>query len=248
MAPDSAALLDAWERGLRLPLPQAALLVLAASQPDLSAADLASLPLGARDALLFDVREHLFGSELATVSTCPQCDERLEAGFSLADIRVPPPEAGKGTGGGVQLMEAGGNHIRFRLPATADVLAIPAGAGAETARNILIERCVIEALDAAGNTVVPLALPAAVIPAISAEMARADPQAIVDLALECPACGHAFAAAFDIASYLMAELHGWAQRLIADVAALARAFGWREADVLALSPARRQRYLELVAR
>lgn len=246
--PDSAALLDAWERGLRLPLPQAALLVLAASHPDESAAELAALPLGARDTLLFDVREQLFGSELATVSTCPRCDERLEAGFSLSAIRVPPPDAGEATGGGVQEMEAGGNHIRFRLPATLDVLAIPAGANAETAREILFERCVIEALDADGNAFAPQALPTAVIPAISAEMARADPQAIVDLALECPACGHAFAAAFDIASYLMAELNGWAERLIADVAVLARAFGWREADVLALSPARRQLYLDLVAR
>ena len=140
------------------------------------------------------------------------------------------------------------HHIRFRLPATADVLAIPDGADGDAARAILIGRCVIEALDAAGNPVAPQAMPSAAIPAISAEMARADRQAIVDLALECPACGHGFAAAFDIASFLMAELHGWAQRLIADVAALARAFGWREADVLALSPVRRQLYLELAAR
>jgi uncharacterized protein (UPF0212 family) len=248
MAPDSAALLNAWEQGLRMRLPQSALLVLAASRPDMPVAELASLPLGARDALLFEVREQLFGSELATVSTCPHCDERLEAGFSLAAIRVLPTKADDGAVGVVRVMEAGGTRIRFRLPATLDVLAIPAGADAETARDILIDRCVIEALDAAGNAVAPLALPAAVIPAISAEMARADPQAIVDLALECPACGHAFAAAFDIASYLMAELHGWAQRLIADVAALARAFGWREADVLALSPERRKLYLDLVAR
>ena len=79
-------------------------------------------------------------------------------------------------------------------------------------------------------------------------MADADPQASVDLSFSCPACGHRFDAAFDIASFLLAELHGWAQRMIADIASLARAFGWREADVLALSPIRRQLYLELAAR
>lgn len=242
--PDSAALLDAWECGLRMPLPQRALLVLAASFPEASGPELAAMPLGSRDTLLFDVREQLFGTGLETVSTCPRCDERLEAAFSLADIRVPGPSADSG----VQEIDAGGHHIRFRLPATADLLAIPDGADGDAARAVLIGRCVIEALDAAGNSVAPQALPSAAIPAISAEMARADRQAIVDLALECPACGHGFAAAFDIASFLMAELHGWAQRLIADVAALARAFGWREADVLALSPVRRQLYLELAAR
>jgi uncharacterized protein (UPF0212 family) len=242
--PDSAALLDAWECGLRLPLPQRALLVLAASLPEASGTELAAMPLGARDALLFDVREQLFGTALETVSTCPACQEQLEAAFSLADIRV----LGPGPVGAVQEIEAGGHQIRFRLPSTADVLSIPDGANEDAARSILIRRCVVDAQDAEGNSVAPSALPAAVIPAISAEMARADSQAIVDLALECPACGHGFAAAFDIASYLMAELHDWAQHLIADVAALARAFGWREADVLALSPARRQLYLELAIR
>lgn len=242
-APDSAALLDAWERGLKLPLPQRALLVLAASHPDASATDLAALPLGARDAMLFDLREEMFGPDLATVSMCPQCDERLEAGFSLSDIRVPV-EAVEGA----CEMKADGHHVRFRLPATDDLLAIPPGADAKMARDILMTRCVVEVRNGAGKAVPPTALPPAIIPQISAQMARADPQAIVDLALECPACGHAFSAAFDIASYLMAELHAWAQRLVADVAALARAFGWREADVLALSPARRQLYLELAVR
>jgi hypothetical protein len=243
-APGSAALLDAWERGLKLPLPQRALLVLAASHPDATLAELAALPLGARDALLFDVREQMFGAELATVTTCPNCDEVLEAGFLLTDIRAA---GARDIAGEHELMVAG-HSIRFRLPATADVLAIPKDADADAARDLLMQRCLLEARDLSGKAVAPNALPENMLPEISAAMSGADPQAIVDLALECPACGHGFAAAFDIASYLMAEIHAWAQRLIVEVATLARAFGWREADVLALSPTRRRLYLELAAR
>lgn len=241
---DTAALLDAWERGLRLPLPHKVMLVLAAVQADASEAELSAMTLGARDALLFDLRERLFGTELATVSACPQCDERLEAAFSLSDIRAPHVDAGIGE----HQVVSGALQIRFRLPSTADVLAIPAGSDAAAARDILIGRCIIEARDEAGNPVALQALPPAAIPEISALMARADPQAVVDLALTCPACNHAFSAAFDIASFLMAELHAWAQRLIADVGVLARAFGWREGDILALGPTRRQLYLELATR
>ena len=38
---------------------------------------------------------------------------------------------------------------------------------------------------------------------------------------------------------------GRALRLLGHVHALARAYGWREADILAMSPARRQVYLDL---
>jgi hypothetical protein len=50
----------------------------------------------------------------------------------------------------------------------------------------------------------------------------------------------------DIASYLWSEIHAWAGRMLRDVHALAAAYGWREADILAMSPWRRQAYLEMI--
>jgi hypothetical protein len=50
---------------------------------------------------------------------------------------------------------------------------------------------------------------------------------------------------FDVADYLWQELHAWAKDVLRSVHALAVAYGWREADVLALSPTRRRIYLEL---
>ncbi len=77
-------------------------------------------------------------------------------------------------------------------------------------------------------------------------MAEADPLADARLALSCPACGRPWEAAFDVVAFLWGELDAWARRTFAEVHALASAYGWREADVLALSPERRRIYLDLV--
>jgi hypothetical protein len=67
----------------------------------------------------------------------------------------------------------------------------------------------------------------------------------MQLALVCPTCGSGWAVAFDIVAFFWTELQAWAQRMLRDIHTLARAYGWREADILALSPLRRQVYLEL---
>jgi hypothetical protein len=68
----------------------------------------------------------------------------------------------------------------------------------------------------------------------------------VQLSLACPACKRQWETAFDIASFLWGEIHAWAQRVLREVATLARVYGWREADILSMSAGRRQAYLELI--
>jgi hypothetical protein len=76
--------------------------------------------------------------------------------------------------------------------------------------------------------------------------AAADPGADIGLDVPCSECGYRAKAVFDIASSLWAELDSWARGTLFDVHVLAAAYGWTEPEVLALSPARRRRYLELV--
>jgi len=52
---------------------------------------------------------------------------------------------------------------------------------------------------------------------------------------------------FDIARYLWSEVHAWALRFLREVDLIARTYHWREEDILALTPTRRQAYLELCA-
>jgi hypothetical protein len=90
------------------------------------------------------------------------------------------------------------------------------------------------------------ALPAQVAAAIADCMGQADPQTDVQLDLTCPACGHDWRAPFDIVSYLWSEINAWAGRLLGEVHTLAFTYGWDEADILAMSSARRRRYLEMI--
>jgi len=90
-------------------------------------------------------------------------------------------------------------------------------------------------------------LPDAVIDALSTALAALDPQAAIRVALRCPACDAGWDADFDIGAFLWSELDAWAQRTLCDVHELALRYGWSESEVLALTPARRARYLAIGA-
>ena len=77
-------------------------------------------------------------------------------------------------------------------------------------------------------------------------MAAADPQADLQLSLACPECQHTWQTPLDIVSYFWSEIQAWATRLLREIHALASAYGWNEAEVLALSSWRRRAYLELI--
>jgi len=90
------------------------------------------------------------------------------------------------------------------------------------------------------------ALPENVIAAVSERMAQLDPQGDIQLTLTCPKCGHEWLSPLDIASYLWREICAWAGRTLNEIHLIASAYGWRETDILTLSPQRRRTYLELI--
>jgi hypothetical protein len=231
-------LLDVWEHGLARPMPGRVLALLAAAFPEASVDELAELPIGRRDAQLLRLRERLFGPELTAVVPCPSCGEQVESTFRVDEIELGDAVAVATT----HAADIDGYRATFRLPASRDVLALT---DRRTARAALLARCLIEVRDPTGEPVMVGSLPHDVVTAIEARMAAADPQADIELRLACPSCEHRWLAVFDIASFLWTELHAWALRMLRDVHSLARSYGWREADVLALSPTRRQLYLEL---
>ncbi len=237
----AAELLDVWERGLGQPLAQRTLTLLAAVCPEADYSGLAALPIGKRDARLLQLREWLFGPQLTTVAVCPVCGEQLESPFNVSDMRVNGSESVDVS----HSIDVGGYHVTFRLPASSDLLALNGVPEADTARRMLLKRCLTDIRDRDGETLASDALPGHVVAALDAQMTALDPLAHIELQLTCPACDHQWAAMFDIASFLWKEINTWAQRTLRDVHRLARAYGWREADVLALSPTRRQIYLEL---
>jgi|SRR5215472_5197568 len=239
--PSVTELLEAWEQGLDASLIERMLTLLRPACADLSAEELEAMPLGRRDALLVELRAGLFGSACSTVVACPGCGEQLESTFPVERMlveAVPGPPA-------VIRLQSGDVQVAFRVPSSGDLLAVT-GTGTAPVIRQLLDRCIVEARGADGAAIGSADLPEAVVAAVSEGMSAADPQADVELALACSSCGTAWTAPFDIASFLWTEIHSWAQRLLRDVHLLASAYGWRESDVLALSPVRRSLYLELI--
>ena len=97
-----------------------------------------------------------------------------------------------------------------------------------------------------GSTATAEAVPETVVRALEGELDRLDPQADLTLELRCDACAHAWETVFDIAAFLWREVEVEARRMLRGVDVLARAYGWSEAEILALSHERRRSYLELV--
>jgi hypothetical protein len=231
-----------WEWGLAQPPVQRALALLAAACPDIPQDTLAQLSIGQRDARLLTLRVWTFGPQLVSLTTCPGCGESLEQIFRAADIRVAPE---------VEPAEAlslttADYTVRFRLPNSLDLSAILDHKEIPSARDLLLERCLL-AVQQNSEERSADQLPAHVVDAAVEAMAQADPQADVRLALACPACDHQWQAVFDIVSFFWSEIDAWASRILREVHTLASAYGWREADIVAMSPWRRQVYLEMVS-
>jgi hypothetical protein len=237
----AADLLTVWERGLTQSLAQRALTLLALACAETPAEQVAQFNIGQRDMLLLALREQTFGSQLASIATCPACAAHLELSVNATDIRSTPSEDLD------QILEVAHTDytVQFRLPNSLDLATLDPASDGETNRQQLLQRCVLTA-QRADKEIATAELPADVGAAIAQGMAEADPQANVQLALTCPQCRHAWQTSLDIVSYFWAEIHAWASRILREVHALASAYGWSEAEVLALTPYRRQAYLEMI--
>lgn len=227
-AASPARLLDAWEEGQGQHPLHRALTLLRLGDPHEPVEALAELPVGERDRRLIDVRAMLFGSTLDAIAFCPACNEPLETAFATGDLAQPAPAAGEGE------LELGGQTLTLRLPTTLDLLAAAEAPPAER-RALLLRRCAGKDLSGAEAD------------AAEARIAELDPLAEIELRFDCPACGNRWGELFDIASYLWVELGDQALRLMREVDLLARAYGWSEAEILALPPRRRSVYLRLAA-
>ena len=243
MRPLSAAeLLSIWEAGWGVTPSERALALLAPACPESSSEHLAALSIGERDWRLLTLREATFGSQIAATALCPGCGQRLELALEVADIRLPAPPDQPAE---LLRLSVEEYDVRFRLPGTADLAAVATESDLASARQLLLRRCVMSARQ--GPVEVALdRLPEHILSAIVARMAEIDPQANVQLAVSCPNCHEKWEATFDIAGFFWSEVDAWGQRLVREVHALASAYGWREVDIVAMSPLRRQMYLELI--
>ena len=222
---DARTALGVWEDGEREHPIDRALTILAALCGEPRAA-LAALPLNRRDALLLRARVAAFGPVLEAVAACERCGCEIEVTVRIAGADAEP-DADHGR------LEAGAS-VAYRVPDSFDLAAIARCPDLAAAERALRERCISSERP----------LDEAALAAAERELERLSASSSVALELTCPDCAAVAAVALDPGAFFWSEIAAYARRVIDDVDALAARYGWSEAEILALSPARRARYLE----
>ena len=234
-AADPGWLLRAWERGSTAsPAARGAVLCEAAGvTPSLDAA--LDLSLDALATALARTYREAFASSASGLLTCEGCGQVLDVEVPLgvlADAEASPGET--------VLTTPSGRAVRVRVPTTRDLLH---ARDSHDVLTSLVERCVSDA-DPDALSAVPLE--GDDLAAVDAALEALAGAAAVSVSATCPSCGAALSAPVDVTEFVWERVQQHAPALLADVADLARSFGWTEDVILALSPLRRRSDLTMV--
>ena len=195
-------------------------------------------PLGALAASAMALVTPLCGGTLHASAACATCGEAMEVTLPVADLVALGDTDGEAAGA----IDTGGHRLTLRAPGPRDLAAVAARADdPEVAAGMLLGRCIT-----AADPELPTPVPASMVAEIEAALEALDPLAVVTLESTCPACGSPDAPVLDLLDCAWTVVEAHARRLLGEVHRLARAYGWREHDVLALGAPRRAAYLELV--
>lgn len=230
-----------WEEGRKQHTVDRALTVLSVAQPGVQREQLADLSVGERDSHLLAIREQLFNKNLVAVTSCPNCREVLELSLTTCAIKTDcaTEEVAKFS------LSARKVAVHCRVPTSKDLAAIATCGDSGSARAMLIDRCV--GVHAGFVNALPVVEREQFVQELAEEIERRDPQSDIQLSLNCAECKYTWNAKFDIESFLWREICDFAKRLLHEVHILASAYGWREEEILAMSPLRRNHYIEMVA-
>jgi hypothetical protein len=224
-------LLQAWERGRSCGAHGRALELLRVALPGCDGDVLAAFDPGLCDWHLLRLRLAWFGSYLEGHVDCPGCGERLEIAFDVsarADDEPPAPPLFTASDG-----------RRFRLIRLGDLTGIGAAGDAASAAQALFIRCSLDESRDAGT-------PDPLFGEVDAGLAALASARALSVSVSCALCGRQSEHSLDAAEFLWSEICAAAAVVLDDVHRLARAYGWPERDILGMSAARRDAYLERV--
>jgi hypothetical protein len=224
-------LLEAWERGTSEPDLARPLAMLSTSSGGSRPSDeLAGLSIAERNIELLRLRRTTFGDALKGYVPCGACATRVEFEISVQSmldrLEVLHPRTGA-------TWHVGQFTFTMRPVTSCDLKAIMS---APDPRRELLGRCIsVEAEQALLNC-----------EAIAIEQFnQLNEGAETQFILRCPACGGITRVEFEIGRFLWTEVRHAAINLLRDIHDLASAYGWSEASILAMDPARRAMYLEI---
>lgn len=229
----STEIVNLWDRGDSRSAMGRGLLLFAARG---DAARASEITISERDAALANLRRLTFGEVLRMYVECPRCGQGNESSIGVGALFADRPPTAR-----EESFVRSPYSATIRPPSTSDLVA--ACVDPANARRALIERCVLNPkLD--DRPVEPSELPDDVIAEIASRLEALDPLADVSVGFACAACDHRWISQFDVARFFWLETATHAKRLIRDVRALAKAYGWSERDILEMGAARRRAYLD----
>lgn len=232
---DAAAVLDVWTAGSGVhPVLRGAAVV--GPQGPTDGRSLTDVPLAALATAALALLARHSTAPLDTLARCPRCDEEIELALpweALREDETPPQTLRVPTSAG---------PLVLRAPTTGDLLAL-VDADPVEARDAVLGRC---ARHPDGTAVDTSTLAEPDLVALADATERLTGLAVAEVATRCPTCDRPIALVVHPENLLWQAVETAAGRALREVATLAAAFGWSEADVLAVPPARRRAYLELV--
>ena len=223
-------LLAAWDAASGAPAWVRAGVLLDELAPEPDGAAAADQPLGTLTRRFLDLAATWFGDELATVTECQSCGAALDAVVSVDELR----RAIEATAA-----SARSDDLDVR-PLTLTDLAAAAGAPDHAAAGTILARRALVGFDRATEP------DAELVAAVSAALDAVDPLATLTVRLTCPTCGEASEPVLDLGACCWTLADARVRRLLDEVHELAAAYGWSEADIVALGPHRRAHYLTRV--
>jgi hypothetical protein len=195
-----------------------------------------SQPVGLRTAALLRllVATDPSAARLPLAARCvrQECGELYEFDLPLAALLEQAPETGPV---GTQLED--GRTVTLRRPTGSDLRRwrqAPPRPRAEALRVMLSELRLEGALHEGDES------------ALSRSLAEHDPVVGFSVLCPCPACSEPHEVAVDLEGVALARLHARQRMLTEEIHVLASRYGWSEAEVLAVPPQRRARYLSLI--
>jgi hypothetical protein len=213
------------------------------------------LSIGDRETLLLWLRRSMLGNTIQCVLRCPACSEKMELQLNVDELTLERELDPQFHYEDVVQLDDERLLVTFHIPTGADLEeAIRVASGVpEKAVVALAQRCVEEVLRNTDDPAAPQVptspddWPQSLFPEISARIEKLDPQAELKIDLACPACGHHFEDFIDAGGLLLQELTARQRLRYREVHQLAKAYHWSEADILRMSPRKRQLYLDLLA-
>jgi hypothetical protein len=181
------------------------------------------------------------GPTTAAIASCghPDCGRQMELELLLESFvtEATPAMAWKAPDG---------RHVRCHLPNGADQLAwYQQARHSGSCDERWLARRLIDSIDEAPVDA-DWTIPQAWLEPLASLLDEHDPLTALTVRIECPFCACQNEIEVDLEQLLISNLHECQRALLNDVHRLACAYHWNEAEIVALAPWRRARYLSRV--